>query len=142
MAELRGVLDTNVIVSALLLPGSVPFRVFEAVLLKGTLLLSPQIMVEYRSTLDRPKFDRYVSAEKRQRFLIELEELSEWIEAGQTVTICRDPKDDMILDLALGGRATCVISGDEDLLVLSPFHGIPIVSPRAFLEEILPGLGR
>ena len=43
---------------------------------------------------------------------------------------CRDPKDDKFLELALNGKATHIVSGDEDLLVLHPFRGIPILTPH------------
>jgi uncharacterized protein len=46
----------------------------------------------------------------------------------------RDPKDDMYLALAVSGSATCIVSGDSDLLELNPFRGIPIINARAFLD--------
>ena len=48
-------------------------------------------------------------------------------------TVCRDPKDDKFLDVAVAGHADALVSGDEDLLVLHPFQGIPIVQPAEFL---------
>ena len=53
-----------------------------------------------------------------------------------TVTICRDPDDDMYLELALSGKADCIITGDPDLLVLNPFENIPIITPKEFLDSI------
>ena len=49
------------------------------------------------------------------------------------IQACRDSKDDHILALAVSGGATCIISGDGDLLALDPFQGIPIRTPDAFL---------
>jgi len=46
--------------------------------------------------------------------------------------ICRDPKDITVLGLAIAGRPDCLVSGDEDLLVLGRIEGIPILSPRDF----------
>jgi predicted nucleic acid-binding protein len=51
------------------------------------------------------------------------------------VTDCRDPKDNKFLELALSGKATHIVSGDEDLLVLHPFRGILILMPQAFLAQ-------
>jgi predicted nucleic acid-binding protein len=51
---------------------------------------------------------------------------------------CRDKKDDKYLELAVSGRATHVISGDTDLLVLHPFRGIDVVRPEEFLRQIKP----
>jgi predicted nucleic acid-binding protein len=53
----------------------------------------------------------------------------------EVITACRDPKDNKFLELAVSGQATHLISGDPDLLVLSPFRGIPIVTPQAFVTE-------
>ena len=48
---------------------------------------------------------------------------------------CRDPKDDKLLETALLGRADCLVTGDQDLLVMSPFHGIPILSPNGMIGQ-------
>jgi putative PIN family toxin of toxin-antitoxin system len=60
---------------------------------------------------------------------------AEWVDVDGRIAACRDPKDDKFLELAVSGRATCLISGDPELLVLSPFQEIPIVTPQAFLEK-------
>lgn len=57
------------------------------------------------------------------------------IEVTAVVKECRDPKDDKFLELTLSGHASCIISGDDDLLVLHPFRGIPVLSPGAFLSH-------
>jgi uncharacterized protein len=50
------------------------------------------------------------------------------------ITVCRDSKDNHILDLAVQGSARYIITGDADLLALHPFQGVLILSPTAFLE--------
>ena len=50
------------------------------------------------------------------------------VEIFETVQVCRDPKDDKILELALSGQAKYIVSGDKDLLVLNPFHNVKIVT--------------
>lgn len=52
------------------------------------------------------------------------------------VTVCRDPKDDKFLEVAVNGAATYIITGDNDLPVLHPFRGIPIVTPRTFVDTV------
>jgi predicted nucleic acid-binding protein len=59
------------------------------------------------------------------------------IEITEAIHACRDPKDNMILELAVSGQANTIVSGDNDLLTLNPFRGIPILSPTAFLEPFL-----
>ncbi len=49
------------------------------------------------------------------------------------VAACRDPRNDKFLDVALAGEAAAIISGDKDLLMLNPWHGIPILAPAEFL---------
>ena len=48
---------------------------------------------------------------------------------------CRDPKDNMFLELALAANVSCLISGDSDLLALHPFRGIPIMKAADFLQR-------
>lgn len=50
----------------------------------------------------------------------------------------RDPDDDKFLGLAVAGEAEVIVSGDQDLLVLDPFHGARMVRPRTFVEELPP----
>ena len=57
------------------------------------------------------------------------------VEPQRLVGICRDPDDEKYLEAAVGGRAQALVSGDKDLLVLKTIHGIPVLSPRAFLSE-------
>jgi len=54
----------------------------------------------------------------------------------RAVLVCRDPKDDKFLDVAVEGHADAIVSGDEDLLVLHPFQGIPTVQPARFLAML------
>ena len=60
------------------------------------------------------------------------------IEIVERVTACRDPDDDMFLEVAVNGRATHIVTGDKDLLALHPFRGIPILTPADFLALIDP----
>ena len=60
---------------------------------------------------------------------------SELVEITEVVNACRDPKDDKFLELAVSGRATHIISGDDDLLALHPFRGIAILTPQDFVAQ-------
>lgn len=135
---MRVVLDTGVVVSALLLPRSVPRRAFDAAAARGRLLLSAPTAAELNDVLRRPKFDRYVTEALRLEFLAGLVIAAELVEVRDVVRACRDPKDDKFLELAVSGRATHLVSGDADLLVLDPFRSVKIVTPQAFLESVAP----
>jgi uncharacterized protein len=141
MIERRFVLDTNVIVSAVLFPESVPRRAFDKAIYLGKPLISAASLKELYKVLRRKRFDRYASQESRNRFLATLVGQGIFPDIQDSFQVCRDPKDDKFLDLAVAGLATCLITGDDDLLVLNPFRGIPIVTPRKFLEEFVPDEG-
>ncbi|MEA5489407.1 MULTISPECIES: putative toxin-antitoxin system toxin component, PIN family [Pseudanabaena] len=59
------------------------------------------------------------------------------IEITESITICRDRKDDKFLELAINRKADYLITGDRDLLVLHPFRNIQILTPADFLTQIL-----
>ena len=132
-AEPRYVFDTNTLVSAALFEGSTPGRAFRLALRTGALLASPETLAELSEVLSRGKLERYVTQEEREEFFGVLVARAEIVEPTETVSACRDPKDDKFLELALEGRATAIISGDKDLLVLHPFRGVSIVTAATFL---------
>ncbi|MCA9872070.1 MAG: putative toxin-antitoxin system toxin component, PIN family [Anaerolineales bacterium] len=136
MSKPRFVLDTNLIVSAALLEKSPARQAFEVALLQGSILVSEALQAELSEVLLRHKFDRYLSAEKRLRFLTSFISLAVPTAVTQSITICRDPKDNMVLELAVCGQASIIRTGDKDLLVLHPFRDISILSPHDFLEEL------
>src|SRR5690349_9793966 len=109
---MRCVIDTNVIVSASMLPLSVPRQAVEGVLREHVLLFSESTMDELKKVLFRPKFDRYVSREERALFLAHLSATAEFVSIIQLVRECRDPKDDKFLEVALNGSAGVIVAGD------------------------------
>lgn len=131
---LRVVLDTNVIVSGLLLPGSKPRRAFDRTLTQGRILLSDDTMTELYQVLNRKRLRQYIDDRDIRSFLIALTREGEWVDVNVHLTACRDPKDNKFLELAISGRATHLVTGDSDLLVLNPFQGVTILSPVSFVE--------
>ena len=134
-SNVRVVMDTNVVVSAALLPRSMPRQAFDRALEHGTLLMSSATVAELNDVLRRPRFDPYVHADERLEFLATLVRDAELVEVTEVVSDCRDPKDNKFLELALNGNATHIVSGDEDLLVLHTFRGIPILTPQGFVAQ-------
>ncbi len=131
---MRCVFDTNVLISALLLPDSTPRRALDFALQRERILLAFPTLVELYENLSKKRFRRYVSDEDVRRFLAALTREAEWVDVHSHIRACRDPKDNKFLELAVSGKATHIVSGDSDLLTLHPFRGIHILSPRAFLE--------
>ena len=135
---MRFVFDTNVLVSALLLADSISRRAFDRALENGKVLLSFAALAEVYDVLGREQFRRYVTLEDARRFLAALARQAEWIDVSSHIAACRDPNDDMFLELAVDGHASHLITGDHDLIALHPFRGVDILTPHAFLELALP----
>lgn len=135
-SKTRYVFDTNVIISALLFNDSIPGQTFFHTLDYGTILMSQSLAEELNDVLGREKFNRYITLEEREQFLECLTRESELVEITDTVRVCRDAKDNQILELAVSGDAMFVVTGDNDLLALNPFRGIQIVTPSQLLELI------
>ena len=79
--------------------------------------------------------------EERDRFLESLIREAELVEIAESVQVCRDPKDDHVLELAVNGNASFVVTGDADLLELSPFREVRIMTPARLLGSFgLPSI--
>ncbi|MCH7639027.1 MAG: putative toxin-antitoxin system toxin component, PIN family [Bacteroidetes bacterium] len=134
---LRFVFDTNVLVSAALTPGGKPGRCLAVAMGMGKILLSDPTVLELSDVLLRDKFDRYATRESREAFFVSfVEEKASVIETSERIRACRDPNDDKFLEVGVSGKADYLIMGDQDLLVLHPFRGIPILKPAAFMAEV------
>ena len=134
-SSVRAVLDTNVAVSAALLRRSTPRRAVDLIIERGRLLISVPTLSELNEVLRRPRFNRYLTEERRLEFLEMLVRESESVQITTRVAECRDPSDDKFLELAVSGAATHIVSGDEDLLTLPPVRGISILTPQRFVAE-------
>ncbi len=131
----RNVVDTNVLVSAIILPLSVLRRAVDQALDNGLLLFSEATMSELADVVFRKKLDGYVSREERQQFLRQLANAAELVPIIQLVRECRDPRDDKFLEVALNGRADAIITGDADLLGMHPWRDVKILSPVDYLKR-------
>ena len=131
---IRVVFDVNVLVSALLFTNSVPRQAFNKALLQGIILISETLKEELTRVLARDKFSRYVYLAEREEFFDGLIRDSTLVEITESIHVCRDPKDDRVLELAVCGNAAYIVTGDADLLVLNPFRGIEVLRPADFLE--------
>ena len=135
--ETRLVLDTNTLISRMLMPGGTAGRAVDKALAKGVLLVSEESLKELTEVLARSKFDRYVSLSDRRRFLRSLGGVVRVVPIRHRIQVCRDPSDDILIHVALNGEAKFLITGDQDLLVLrdsfKKSHGLQILSPAEYL---------
>ncbi len=127
---MRVVLDTNVLVAAFIARGLCA-DLFERVIADHELVLSPHILDEFERVMtvklgfDPTRVERASALFRRVGRIVTPEPLEE--------PVYRDGDDDSVLALARASGATCLVTGDDDLLILKSFEQIPIVSPRAFL---------
>jgi uncharacterized protein len=141
----RLVIDTNVIISANILNTSTSARLLERALRFEILVMCKASYDEVVSRLTKPKFDRYVSLEKRQNQLRNLHDIASW-QPDPTpfpgAVRCRDLKDNLFIDLALRSKASMLITGDQDLLVLANeltkynLQVLPPTEALALLQEV------
>ena len=133
--EIRVVLDTNVLVSALLFAGPIGRLVSLWRERRIVLLLSKDVFIEYLRVLAYPKFK--LSGEEIKALVEEyVLPFAEMVTEAKTSEVIReDPADDKFLALAAAGRARYIVSGDKHLLALREYHHVKIVTSREFLDS-------
>jgi uncharacterized protein len=136
------VFDASTIVGAALKADSVPERALLRAEAVDVFALSAAVEAEIAGVLDRPRFARALTPERRARILKVLRGEAAWFEPKVVVADCRDPKDNKYLELALAAGAGTIVSSDEDLLVLHPWRGVRILRPAAYLAAVGPDPGR
>lgn len=130
------IIDTNTLVSAILKPDSPPSKALSKALKLGTLLFSPETQQELQTVLQRPKFDRFIPIALREEKINEIFSRAKVFTSTTNQNIeCRDSTDIKFLRLAFEAQADCIVSGDNDLLTLHPFEGIPIMNASVFLSS-------
>jgi putative PIN family toxin of toxin-antitoxin system len=132
---MRLILDTNILVSAFVFKSESVNIVLKHAANKYTLLFSESTFKELKSALLKPKFVEFVEFPTISNFIINLFRIGECIEPTEKITVCRDPKDNKFLELAVAANADCIVNGDKDLLVLNPFRGIKIISAGDFIIQ-------
>lgn len=130
---MRILLDTNVVISAILFGGN-PRQLLEASL-AGDLdfVTSPPLLAEFETVLTKKfKFPSTMAASIRA----ELEALSEVVEPAPARRVMRTAADDLVLATAVAGAAETIVTGDRELLALETYEGIAIESPRTLIERL------
>lgn len=136
--ESRAVFDTNVLISAFLFPSSAPRDALDFVVEHGKLLISLPLLRELHSVLQYPKFDQYASPSQRTQFVNLLTNVGTLTTINVQLQVVRDPEDNFVLELAVSGGASIIVSGDSDLLTLGHYDSIPIRTPAQFLQLVAP----
>lgn len=134
-ARRRVVLDTNTLISGVLLHDSVPGQAVRTAITSDLLVMSEGSLYELADVLSRKKFDRYLRVEDREEFVRLVLRVAEMIPIVTAVHDCRDESDNRILEVAVNGSAALIVSGDQDLLTLNPFRGIPVLKPGEYAGD-------
>lgn len=138
MRHVRLVLDTNILISALITKGTPPDRVYQA-WLRGEieLVTSTAQLDELATVLIRPRLQRYLDADEAAAIVDNIDTRAVVLADPPPVKLSPDPKDDPILAVAIAGGVEWVVSGDKrDMLSLGEASGIPIVTARDIVVRL------
>ena len=137
---MKVVLDTNVLISGIYF-GGIPGKILEAWgARRFQLLVSTEILQEYLNVAERLA-DRYAGVEYESilGLIIQNAELVQASKLPESVST--DPDDDKFLACALAGESTTIVSGDSDLINVSGYCGIKVLTPKAFVSECIDQSG-
>jgi uncharacterized protein len=144
--KFRVVIDTNVWISGQLTLTGVTAELTRFVVQHGLPVFSDPTFEELKTRLWRPKFDRYLSVDRRNTLLQEVHVSGFWVDIHPEMadmSFCRDPSDDKFIQLALSAKAPMLVTGDQDLLLLAAdfsVQGLSILTPKDALTQLQTSL--
>ena len=130
------VVDTNVLISAGLLPQSTTAQALALAVEHFVMAQNQDTWHELETRIARPKFDRHFGEFGRLRHLIKIAQSVEFFEVTAQASVSRDKSDDKFLALAIDAGACWVISGDTDLKDVRVYKGVEVFSPTQFLDRM------
>ncbi|AFZ53942.1 putative toxin-antitoxin system toxin component, PIN family [Cyanobacterium aponinum] len=130
------ILDTNILISAILNPDGTARKTLEKAYGQFTIVQSEETYQELKTRIYKPKFDKYISNAEREDFLTAMQNNSLFIQTISKISDCRDMEDNKFLELAKDAQAICLITGDKDLLTLKSLNQYQnlIITAREFME--------
>ena len=135
---MRAVLDTNVLISSVISTG-VPHEI----VIKGfkgeyEIVVSTETLTEFRKTLLKYPDRFHLNEVEVQKEVETVRYFAEFVDPDESVdAVDDDPDDDKFLEAAIAGNVDYIVSGDNHLLDLHEFRGIPIINPRTFSERLM-----
>ncbi len=135
--EIKIVVDTNVLVSALI-GKSYPHKiVYDCIFGKRvTVCISPDVFNEYESVLNRAKFDRFPDFRASSgKMLTLLREVSDFYTPIAKLAVIKDEPDNRFLELALLAQANFIVTGNTNDFTFSEYEGVQVVSPKYFYDH-------
>lgn len=102
----------------------------------GVVLLSIDTFLEFIEVCTRPKFSKDIPEASRKEIIDTFLKYALYVQITEKITDCIDPKDNKFLELAVCGKADVIVSSDlKHLLPMSPYRGIPILTPKDFIAK-------
>ena len=138
MRRVRIVLDTNILIAALITKSTPPDRLYQA-WLRGEieLVTSTAQIAEVADVLARPRLQKYLDAAEAAAILGNIDTRAIILDHPPEVDLSPDPSHNPILAAAIAGRADLIVSGDKKhMLALGAVEGIPIVAARDALDRL------
>jgi putative PIN family toxin of toxin-antitoxin system len=137
----RVVLDTSTLVSAALKTGSVPHQALLQALARCEVCASVQTWRELDQVLQRDRFNRYLPRDLRAEFVVMMRKAMHFfaVTPADEMAVhppCRDARDNKFLALVQVCQADVLVSSDDDLLVLHPWQGVPVLRPADLLAHL------
>jgi len=132
LTKLRVVIDSNVLISGLIWGGNPGTVIKKWRSNSFILLISPFILAELVNFLEQ----HGIGDNEKEVIVNEFQTGATKVIPSRKVDICRDKKDNQVLDLCLAGKADYLVTGDKDLLVLKELKKTKIASPKEFIEII------
>ena len=129
------VIDTNVLISAGLLPSSKSAQVLAIAVEQFVIAQNDSTWHELETRIARQKFDRYFEKNGRQKHLIQIAQSIKRFESIAKIKISVDDTDNKFIELAIDSQSSIIISGDPDLKNIQVYAGIEILSPSIFFDR-------
>lgn len=131
----RVIIDTNLWISFLL---TKDFSKLDTVISNNTtqLIFSEELVEEFLEVTQRSKFKKYFSFADVNKLLLEIQNIAVFINVTSNIIGCNDPKDNFLLSLAVDGKATHLITGDKQLLLLKSIRKTKILNLSDYLLKI------
>ena len=128
------IIDTNLWISFLL---TKDFSKFDKIIANQliTLVFSEELVEEIVEVTQRPKFRKYFPVNEVESLLLKIRGRAIFINVTTVANACRDPKDNFLLALAIDGKASHLITGDKDLLILKKIGKTRILTITEYLAE-------
>ena len=130
---MRVVFDTNIFVSAFVIPGSLAEKAILKVIEGNDILLLSREMLDELLHVLSTKFGR--DREEISRLAVILSEMVEWVRPTLRISVLNDEPDNRILECAFSGKADFIVTGDKKMLEVKEYEKTRIIGLKAYLES-------